>query len=121
MNTEPDEQSPAPIPWDELDAETQRAIIEFATTPDATDSSGLSRRDVLAGGGALGIGALLGGGARYVLTEPAAASHGTSPDGLAGAASEPLLRVHTDRVVLHERTSDPASPSDGELWYNSSA
>lgn len=34
---------------------------------------------------------------------------------------DPLLKIRADRIVLVERSNDPSSPNDGELWYNGGA
>jgi len=37
------------------------------------------------------------------------------------SGEDPLLKLRADRIVLVERSSDPSSPADGELWYNGGA
>lgn len=73
-----------------------------------------TRRDFVVGGAAL-----LAGGA-LVATSGTAAAQAT-PGGNVGSASNPALKVYTDVFHFNERTSDPSSPEDGEMWYNSSA
>jgi hypothetical protein len=69
----------------------------------------VSRRRVIAGIGVASVGA-----AGYLTGRAAADPSGVFPI----ATEDPLLKVRADRIVLVERTSDPSSPSDGELWYN---
>lgn len=83
------------------------------------DEVGLpTRRDVLK----VSSGAVLAGGALVIGgSGNAAASHGGGTSGDVASASEPALRVFVDTWHFHERTSDPSSPSNGSMWYNSSA
>lgn len=81
----------------------------------ASGEQEMSRRAVLAT--AVGI---AGAGAAGHLTGRAAADDG-SASGTIGTASNPAMRVYVDTYHFHERTSDPSSPSDGTIWYNSSA
>lgn len=81
------------------------------TAPFATS---VSRRQVTKAAG-IALAGAVGGAAVASQTVEAA------PSGEIGTASNPLLQTHVDRLVLNERTSDPSSPADGELWYNSSA
>lgn len=110
-NREKQPSSPGEQESDELEEQ-----IERHSHGRGDESARATRRDVLA----VAAGVAAAGAAGYY-TGTATASHGTTPSGEVGSASEPFLRVHTDRLVLHERTTDPSSPADGELWYNSSA
>lgn len=78
---------------------------------------GLTRRQFILATGYLAMGATLGGAVVQALAETASAD----PSGQRGTASDPLELVYTDQLVLHERTSDPSSPANGTLWYNSTA
>lgn len=81
------------------------------------DSFRPTRRDVLVGGTALlAGGALVVGG-----SGGAAASHGGGTSGDIASAATPALHVFVDTFHFHERTTDPSSPSNGTMWYNSSA
>jgi len=85
--------------------------------PDERDApylTGVSRRQLTKAAG-IALAGAVGGAAVASQTAEAA------PAGEIGTSSNPLLQTHTDRLVLNERTSDPSSPVDGELWYNSSA
>jgi hypothetical protein len=69
----------------------------------------LTSAAAVAGAGALGV---------YVGSERAVAA----PQGTYPVATDPaLLKIRADRIRLVERTSDPSSPDDGEIWYNGSA
>jgi len=74
----------------------------------------VSRRQLTKAAG-IALAGAVGGAAVASQTAEAA------PAGEIGTSSNPLLQTHVDRLVLNERTSDPSSPADGELWYNSSA
>ena len=87
---------------------------EGVTDSDDGGSEDRTRRGVLAG--ALGI-AAFGAAGGYFAGGAAAQS---SPSGTVGTASNPYLRAYVDRVAF-VYTSDPSSPADGTLWYNSSA
>jgi len=85
--------------------------------PDERDApflTGVSRRQVTKAAG-IALAGAVGGAAVASQTAEAA------PAGEIGTSLSPLLQTHVDRLVLNERTSDPSSPADGELWYNSSA
>lgn len=77
-----------------------------------SDEWTVSRRDVLAAAGIAAAGPTLG----FLAGTAEADSHA----GTVGTDSQ-RFRVWADRVVLVERTSDPSSPDNGEIWYNSSA
>jgi len=76
--------------------------------------TGVSRRQVTKAAG-IALAGAVGGAAVASQTVEAA------PSGEIGTSANPLLQTHVDRLVFNERTSDPSSPADGELWYNSSA
>jgi len=76
--------------------------------------TGVSRRQVTKAAGIALAGSVVGAGVASQTAEAA-------PAGEIGTSSSPLLQTHTDRLVLNERTSDPSSPTNGEVWYNSNA
>lgn len=78
--------APSDPAWDDLPPEKKHELLALAETLNE-DPSKVKRRDVLAGAGALGAGALLGGGASYAATEPASAGHG---GGQVGTSSDPV-------------------------------
>lgn len=82
---------------------------------EANEQREMSRRAVLAT--AVGI---AGAGAAGHLSGRAAASDG-SASGQIGTAAKPALRVYVDTFHFHERTTDPSSPANGSMWYNSTA
>jgi len=79
-----------------------------------TDTTEVDRRQVLAS--AAGIASA--GAAGYLLGTGNAAA---APSGEVGTSADPLLHAFADSMVLTERTSDVSSPSNGEMWYNSTA
>lgn len=99
--------------WDDLDAETKHEILALANTIN-DDPSKVTRRDVLAGAGAVGAGALLGGGATQALSETAAASHGGATIGTSG---DPIEMIHTEGLSsLQSLDTDKVSINDGGNW-----
>jgi len=87
-------------------------MTEESTDPD--DSIDEERRRLLrsatavAAAGALGV---------YVGSETAKAD----PQGVYPVATDdPLLKMRADRIRLVERSTDPSSPDNGEIWYNGS-
>lgn len=98
MSTE--EGAPSDPGWDDLTPEQKQRLLQLA-------SGGVTRRDVLAGGGALAVGGLLGGGASQALTEPAAASHG------AGSVGEPGNPIDTAYVTSINGDGDNVGVSPG--------
>lgn len=76
----------------------------------AEAESGYSRRSILsaaagiAAAGAMGI---------YATGSASAAPTGSFP----ASGEDPLLKIRADRVRFVGRTSDPASPDNGTMWY----
>lgn len=83
---------------------------EIDTEESATET--ITRRALLAAVGIAGAGA-----SGYFVGTAEAAPTGTFP----ASSDDPLLRLRADRLRLVPRTSDPSSPDDGTLWYNSEA
>jgi len=92
------------------------ALASAATTMTDQESDdhepSLGRRRMLAATATAAVGA-----AGFMTGRASADPSGVFPI----ATEDPLLKIRADRIVLVERTSDPSSPSDGELWYNGGA
>lgn len=85
---------------------------ENEETETSTDEPSLGRRRMLAATATAAVGA-----AGFMTGRASADPSGVYPI----ATEDPLLKVRADRIVLVERSSDPSSPSDGEMWYNGGA
>lgn len=70
-----------------------------------------SRRQLLAA-----VGVAAAGATGYFAGSASAAT----PAGTVGTSTNPYLRAYVDTIAFVD-TSDPSSPDDGTLWYNSSA
>jgi len=88
---------------------TREELIKRVETLEAQQGGSQTRRRLLTtAAGVAGAGAL---GAYSGLA-------GAQPSGTFPASTEdPLLKIRADRIRLVGRTSDPSSPTDGELWY----
>lgn len=84
----------------------------MASDDDTTESAQTTRRGIMAALlAAVGLGGFYAG---------SATADDGSASGQVGTSAEPALHIYTESVVFHERTSDPSSPDDGTMWYNSS-
>lgn len=70
-----------------------------------------TRRDVIA--------SIIGGAGLYALLGKAQAQ--TTGSGEIASQANPALRVYVERVHFVDLGSDPSSPTDGSMWYNSNA
>lgn len=84
--------------------------IETLETRLAEATGGRSRRSVLAAAAGLAAAGAVGAAASETAT---AAPTGTFP----AAGDDPLLKLRADRIRLVPRSSAPASPDDGTIWY----
>lgn len=91
--------------------ETNTDRTEQTTENDSGEAT-ISRRTMLTG--AFGLAAA--GSAGFFVGQVQAAD----PAGEVGTSTNPYLRAYVDRMVFTPRSSDPSSPADGTLWYNSS-
>lgn len=102
------------------DNSNQDDTMSDNTTDEAEEQASenvIDRRQFMAAG----AGAVLGSGMIGYAAGEAEADSATAPSGTVGSASDPFERIYADRLVFVERTSDPSSPADGTIWYNSDA
>lgn len=106
---------------DELERERSKrerletAFAELQEYVPQVDYHQPTRRDVIKGLAT----ASLGAAGMYAMSGGASAQ--TLGSGEIASQANPALRVYVNRVHFVDLGSDPSSPDDGSMWYNSNA
>ena len=91
----------------------EASYLRENTDQDPDDSTDVTRRAILGGTVAL-LGT--GGWLAYAVERAKAAA-----TGVVGTCANPYTRAYVTTVNFEDLGSDPASPDNGTLWYNSNA